>query len=147
MRELAAAFRNQPPMWLSTASLKIRSRPILACRTCVGTFPLRKPGILAEPARSEVAWSTACLRSACGTSTVSRTRLSASSSTWVAIAGPFKQTQFGPRSNAGLAPGSVAEAVERHGVVVEDAPPGFLGLRRLELLRQHLGERLPPPGR
>ena len=43
---VAAAFLNQPPMWLSTASVKMRSRPIRASSTCGGTLPLRKPGIL-----------------------------------------------------------------------------------------------------
>src|SRR2546430_4282437 len=57
-----------------------------ASSTAVGTLPLRKPGTLTEAARSEVACSTACWRSACGTSTVSRTLLSASSSTCVPIA-------------------------------------------------------------
>ena len=33
-------------MWDSTASLKMRSRPIRASSTFCGTLPLRKPGIL-----------------------------------------------------------------------------------------------------
>src|SRR3954452_14286777 len=90
MRLSAAAFMNQPPMWLSTASLKIRSRPTLASSTRIGTLPLRKPGTFADWARSELACSTACRRSACGTSTLSRTRLSESSSTCVAIAWPIE---------------------------------------------------------
>ena len=57
---VAAAFMNQPPMWLSTASVKMRSRPIRASSTCGGTLPLRKPGTLTASARSCVACSTAC---------------------------------------------------------------------------------------
>src|SRR5947208_3455317 len=95
MRVSAAAFMNQPPMWLSTASLKMRSRPIRVSRTRCGTLPLRKPGILTERARSEVACSTACRRSACGTSTLSRTRLSGSSSTCVAITRPIQAKGLG----------------------------------------------------
>src|SRR5215210_8969433 len=95
MRELAAALRNQPPMWLSTASVKIRSRPMRACSTCGGTLPLRKPGIFTASARSCVACSTACFRSACGTSTVSLTRLSGSSSTWVAMTRPIQAERPG----------------------------------------------------
>src|SRR6185369_11755185 len=87
---VAAAFMNQPPMWLSTASVKILSRPTRASSTCGGTLPLRKPGTLTASARSDVACSTACWRSACGTSTVSRTLLSGSSSTWVAITRPIQ---------------------------------------------------------
>src|SRR6266542_1057759 len=90
MRVDAAAFRNQPPMWLSTASLKIRSRPIRVSSTCAGTLPFRKPGTLSDRARSEVACSTACWRSACGTSTVRRTRLSGSSSTCGAMTRPIQ---------------------------------------------------------
>src|SRR3954447_21546963 len=73
----------------------MRSRPIRACRTSGGTLPLRKPGTLTASARSFVACSTACCRSACGTSTVSRTLLSGSSSTWVAITRPIQAK--GPR--------------------------------------------------
>jgi len=42
----AAAFQNQPPMWLSTASVISRSWPIRWSSTWRGTFPLRKPGTL-----------------------------------------------------------------------------------------------------
>src|SRR5215207_6581639 len=81
MREPAAAFQNHPPMWLSTASLIRRSLPTREISTGIGTLPLRKPGIFRLPARSEAAWSIACLTSPLGTSTVMRTRLSGSSST------------------------------------------------------------------
>src|SRR5438094_10662619 len=91
MRSRAAAFQNQPEMWLSIASLKRRSLPILEISTGVGTLPLRKPGILTLEARSEAACSTAWCTSAPGTSTVSRTLLSGSSSTRVAIK-PLDQT-------------------------------------------------------
>src|SRR2546426_6992578 len=49
----------------------------------MGTLPLRKPGMRTLSARSVAAWSTACLTSSRGTSTVSRTRFSGSSSTCV----------------------------------------------------------------
>src|SRR5215211_4288631 len=74
-------MRNQPPMWLSTASLYSRSLPTRASSTGIGTLPLRKPGIFRLPARSDAAWSMACLTSPLGTSTVMRTRLLGSSST------------------------------------------------------------------
>ena len=66
----------------------------VACRrsrasTWRGTLPLRNPGILTDPARSSAACSTACSSSCGETSTVRRTRLSPSSSTW-AMSG-FKQ--------------------------------------------------------
>ncbi len=78
---VAAAFRNQPPMWLDTASSISRSLPTRAMRTGIGTFPLRKPGILTLVARSEAACSTACSRSCCGTETDRRTLSSGSCST------------------------------------------------------------------
>src|SRR4051794_32241141 len=59
--------------------------------TGIGTLPLRKPGILTLSARSEAACSTAWCTSALGTSTVSRTLLSGSSSTWVGTE-PLEQT-------------------------------------------------------
>ena len=59
MRARAAAFQNQPEMWLSTASAKIRSFPSLCFRIGIGTLPGRKPGIFTDEARSEVACSTA----------------------------------------------------------------------------------------
>src|SRR5919197_361131 len=62
--------------------------------TGIGTFPLRKPGILTEAARSEAACSTAWWTSARGTSTVSRTLLSGSSSTWV-VTRPLDQRPCG----------------------------------------------------
>src|SRR5215208_7683183 len=88
MRERAAAFQNQPSMWLSTASAYRRSLPTRASSTGIGTWPLRKPGILTLSARSFAAWSTACFRSCSETSTLSRTRFSATSSTCACI-GPF----------------------------------------------------------
>ena len=99
MRELAAAFQNQPPIWLSTASVNSRSSPRRARSTCVGTLPGRKPGTLTLPARSEVACSTAWRMSSRGTSTLRRTLLPASSSTWTATR-PFKQTGFACRQRA-----------------------------------------------
>ena len=47
-------------MWLSTASVYRRSLPIRETSTCIGTFPLRKPGTFVLAARSEAACSTAC---------------------------------------------------------------------------------------
>ena len=47
-RVRAAALQNQPLMWESTASAQIRSLPIFETSTGVGTFPLRKPGILTD---------------------------------------------------------------------------------------------------
>ncbi len=79
----AAAFQNQPPMWDSTASLKMRSRPTRASSTFCGTLPLRKPGIFVLAARSDEACSTACFMWSLGTSTSRRTRFSGSSSTVV----------------------------------------------------------------
>src|SRR5215210_5437158 len=114
IRELAAAFRNQPPMWLSTASVKIRSRPMRACSTCGGTLPLRKPGIFTASARSCVACSTSCFRSACGTSTVSLTRLSGSSSTWVAMTRPIQAER----------PGVAVSVVGLAGAVLARLEPG-----------------------
>src|SRR5437762_6942308 len=91
MRSRAAAFQNQPEMWLSIASLSRRSLPMCERSTGIGTFPLRKPGILTLSARSDAACSTAWWTSALGTSTVSRTLLSGSSSTSGGI-GPLEQT-------------------------------------------------------
>src|SRR5262249_21637354 len=82
-RVRAAAFQNQPPMWLSTASVISLSRPTRCSSTCRGTFPLRKPGTLTLCARSSAACSTAWWTSCDGTWTVSRTRFSGSSSTCV----------------------------------------------------------------
>src|SRR5437764_13630347 len=137
MRVLAAAFRNQPPMWVSTASPKTRSRPSRARSTCGGTLPLRNPGTLTDPARSEVACSTACFTSARGTSTVRRTRSSASSSTWVCTR-PIQ-------ANGVRLPGSRRKTVERERVLAEDPAARLFALRRLERLGQHRGKRLPPP--
>src|SRR5918995_2329577 len=95
MREPAAAFQNQPPMWLSTASLIRRSLPTRASRTGIGTLPLRNPGIFRLPARSEAAWSIACLTSPLGTSTVIRTLLSGSSSTVAFTRRPLCQPTSG----------------------------------------------------
>src|SRR5690242_4434781 len=78
-------------MWDSTASVKMRSRPIRASSTFWGTLPLRKPGIFVEAARSDDACSTACLRWSTGTSTSRRTRLSGSSWTFVFNVRPFCQ--------------------------------------------------------
>src|ERR1041385_882922 len=82
-------------MWLSTASAYRRCLPMRWMSTGIGTLPLRKPGILTLPARSDAACSTACLTSALGTSTVRRTLLSPSSSTCACIARPLEQTGFG----------------------------------------------------
>src|ERR671935_3153560 len=68
-------------------------------RTGIGTFPLRKPGILTACARSDAACSTACWTSACGTSTRMRTRFSATSSSWVSIR-PLQQSAFGLRPSS-----------------------------------------------
>src|SRR5438876_9336807 len=95
MLALSAAFQNQPPMWLSTASLKMRSRPTRASSTFCGTLPLRKPGTFVLAARSDDACSTACFTCSLGTSTSRRTRLSGSSSTLVFTVGPFCQQVFG----------------------------------------------------
>ena len=81
-RDRAAAFQNHPPMCDSTASTQSRSRPTFASSTWRGTLPLRNPGILTDPARSSAACSTACSSSCGETSTVRRTRLPPSSSTW-----------------------------------------------------------------
>src|SRR6476619_7054566 len=113
-------------MWLSTASVKIRSRPTRASRTCGGTLPLRKPGTLTASARSDVACSTACWRSACGTSTVSRTLLSGSSSTWVAITRPIQAK--GPRPADG-------ETESGKGPAESRALPMMLSPRRLAAVR------------
>src|SRR5919202_7101957 len=94
MRVEAAAFQNQPPMWLSTASVISRSRPMRFRSTWGGTLPFRKPGTLTLSARSAVACSTAWCMSSRGTSTRSRNLFSGSSSTWTAIR-PFKQRGFG----------------------------------------------------
>src|SRR5438105_2511353 len=94
MRVEAAAFQNQPPIWLSTASVITLSAPIRVRRTCGGTLPFRNPGILTLSARSAVACSTAWCMSSRGTSTFSRTLLSGSSSTWTATC-PFKQRELG----------------------------------------------------
>src|SRR3954451_22115420 len=59
--------------------------------TGTGTLPCRKPGILTLSARSEAGRSTAWWTSALGSSTVSRTLLSGSSSTWV-LTEPLDQT-------------------------------------------------------
>ncbi len=93
-RVRAAAFQNQPPMWLSIASVIRRSLPTFCTSTWRGTLPLRKPGILAVCARSDAACSTAWCMSCDGTCTVRRTRFSGSSSTW-ACTRPFKQTPSG----------------------------------------------------
>src|SRR5436190_5170611 len=85
MRARATALPYQPAMWLSIASAYRRSLPIRDTSTGIGTLPLRKPGILTLSARSEAACSTAWWTSAFGTSTVSRTLLSGSSSTWALI--------------------------------------------------------------
>ena len=82
----AAAFQNQPPMWDSTASLKIRFRPTRASSTFCGTLPFRNPGIFVLAARSDEACSTACFMWSLGTSTSRRTRFSGSSSTRVLTA-------------------------------------------------------------
>ena len=86
-----AAAQNQPPMCDSTASAHSRSLPTFAISTGIGTFPLRKPGILTEPARSSAACSTAWWSSCGETSTVRRTRFSASCSTCGTR--PSKQTR------------------------------------------------------
>src|SRR5207253_384311 len=119
MRSRAAAFQNQPEMWLSIASLNSFSFPIRETSTGVGTLPLRKPGILTLEARSEAACSTAWCTSAPGTSTVSRTLLSGSSSTCVAIK-PLDQTLPGLRLV--VRAGSIREgqSSRRHG---QAAPP------------------------
>src|SRR5436190_10332357 len=90
MRVRATALPYQPAMWLSIASVYRRSFPIRDTSTGIGTLPLRKPGILTLSARSDAACSTAWWTSACGTSTVSRTLLSGSSSTW-ALTEPLDQ--------------------------------------------------------
>src|SRR5262249_42151313 len=86
----ATALPYQPAMWLSIASVKRRSLPMRDTSTGIGTFPLRKPGILTLSARSDAACSTAWWTSALGTSTVSRTLLSGNSSTW-ALTDPLHQ--------------------------------------------------------
>src|SRR4029453_7150231 len=85
---------------MSTASLISRSLPTREISTGIGTLPLRKPGILRLPARSEAACSTACLTSALGTSTVRRTRSPPSSSscvcTWPIQPKPLRAPGVGP---------------------------------------------------
>src|SRR5438552_15800533 len=78
-------------MWLSIASAYRRSLPMRDTSTGIGTFPLRKPGILTLAARSEAACSTAWCTSSPETSTVSRTLLSGNSST-CALIEPLDQT-------------------------------------------------------
>src|SRR3954468_20207321 len=95
MRVCAAAFQNQPPMWLSTASAYRRSLPMRCLSTVRGTLPLRKPGILTVSARSDAAWSTAWFTSAPGTSTVRRTLLSPSSSTCACMRGHQSRPRLG----------------------------------------------------
>src|SRR5207302_11123884 len=85
MRVRATALPYHPAMCDSIASEKSRSLPIRETRTGIGTFPLRKPGILTLAARSVAACSTAWCTSSLGTSTVSRTLLSGSSSTCALI--------------------------------------------------------------
>src|SRR5207253_6389058 len=94
-RVCAAAFQNQPPIWLSIASVMRRSRPTFWTRTRWGTLPLRNPGTLTLCARSDAACSTAWCTSSDGTCTVRRTRFSGSSST-CACTRTFKQTPSGP---------------------------------------------------
>src|SRR5215217_2283070 len=77
----------------------MRSRPIRCTRIGIGTFPLRKPGIRADAARSDAACSTAWWTSPAGTSTVRRTRSPSSCSTCVCI-GPLNQTRCGYRARA-----------------------------------------------
>ena len=64
-----------------------RAAPCRSARrsTCIGTFPLRKPGIFTDAERSEAACSTACCTSWAGTSTVRRTLFSGNSSTRAGI--------------------------------------------------------------
>src|ERR1035437_9348497 len=61
----------------------MRSLPSRRTSIGIGTLPARKPGTLVRSARSAPACSTACLISALGTSTVRRTRSSASSTRFV----------------------------------------------------------------
>src|ERR671918_1995859 len=74
----------------------MRSLPSRETRIGSGTFPLRKPGILALSERSERACSTACFTCSGGTSTVRRTRFSPRSST-VDDMRPFNQPELGSR--------------------------------------------------
>src|SRR5215471_12103909 len=110
----------------------MRSLPMRLTSTASGTLPRRKPGILTLPARSDAACSTACFTSALGTSTVRRTLLSPSSSTWACIERPLEQTSFGLRRGLRRAP---VYRVSAAGVAeLADAPglgPG--GLRPLEV--------------
>src|SRR3954452_24619217 len=101
MRVRATALPYQAAMWLSIASVYRRSLPIRDTSTGIGTLPFRKPGILTLSARSDAACSTAWWTSACGTSTVSRTLLSGSSSTW-ALTAPLEQTVFSLCAHAAL---------------------------------------------
>src|SRR5688572_19067828 len=116
----------------------MRSFPIRDTSTCVGIFPLRKPGIFTLSDRSDIACSTACLTWSGETSTVRRTRFSPRFSTAVVI-GPFNQ----PRIGSG--------PMERYDVVVVGvggmgsaalyhlARRGkrVLGLERFDLLHEH----------
>ena len=103
---VVAASQNQPSIWLRTASSATASRPTRATTTGIGTFPVRKPGTLIDPARSEAACSSACSTASSGTSISRRTLLSGSSSTFVFTNCPFNQMGGGQpaarhRSRAG----------------------------------------------
>ena len=125
-RVCVAAFQNQPPMWLSTASVISRSRPTFCTSTLCGTLPLRKPGIFTRSARSEAACSIAWCTSCDGTCTVIRTRFSGSSSTW-ACTRPFKQT---PCNRGRVA--SARAPLRAHPPRAFDAQPGGSRERRSE---------------
>src|SRR6266508_3931311 len=79
--ESSAALQNHESRWLFSASCHTASRPTRATTTGTGAFPCRKPGRRSDAAMSLAACSKACWRSAWGTSTSRRTRLSGSSST------------------------------------------------------------------
>ena len=64
--------------------------------TCIGTLPLRKPGIFTDSARSEVACSTACLTSSSGPRPSAGPCSRAAPRPASPYRGPFKQRDRGP---------------------------------------------------
>ena len=87
MPATATAREYQPLRWSRSASSTTVSRPTWRMTSGLGALPLRKPGTRTACERSESACSNAWSTSPAGTSMSRRTRLSASSETWVFIRG------------------------------------------------------------
>ena len=83
----ATAREYQPVRWSRSASSTTVSRPTWRITSGLGALPLRNPGTRTLRDRSDSAWSNAWSTSPAGTSISRRTRLSASSETWVFIRG------------------------------------------------------------